>query len=80
MPRLDVLTVSRFNLDFYAQQTWVEFPDVTSWVAMVGGSPASIAIAATRLGPHSALLSAVGNDLVGDGVLTALGRQQVSTG
>lgn len=79
MPDLDLLTVGRVNLDLYAQQVGVQFVDVTGWDAMVGGSPTNTALAAARLGVRAGLLSAVGDDLVGEWVLRALGDAGVDT-
>jgi 5-dehydro-2-deoxygluconokinase len=79
VPDLDLLTVGRVNLDLYAQQVGVQFVDVTGWDAMVGGSPTNTALAAARLGVRSGLLSAVGDDLVGEWVLRALRDAGVET-
>ena len=79
MPNLDLIAVGRVNLDLYAQQTGVEFSQVRGWDASVGGSPTNVAIAASRLGLHAAILTAVGTDPVGDWVLEYLRREQVDT-
>jgi 5-dehydro-2-deoxygluconokinase len=79
VPDLDLLTIGRVNFDLYAQQAGVEFTEVTSWDSMVGGSPANVAIAAARLGAGAAILTAVGDDLVGDWVLRGLAREGVET-
>jgi 5-dehydro-2-deoxygluconokinase len=79
VPDLDVITVGRVNLDLYAQQVGVEFPNVTGWDAMVGGCPANVVVAAARLSLRAGLFSAVGDDLVGEWVLRALERERVST-
>lgn len=79
MSSFDLITVGRVNLDLYALQTGVEFAAVRGWEAMVGGSPTNVAIAASRLGLHSAVFTAVGDDLVGDWVLESLRREQVDT-
>jgi 5-dehydro-2-deoxygluconokinase len=76
---LDLLTVGRVNIDLYSQQVGVQFVDVTGWDAMVGGSPTNTALAAARLGIHAGLLSAVGDDHVGDWVLSALSDAGVET-
>jgi 5-dehydro-2-deoxygluconokinase len=76
---VELLTIGRVNFDLYAQEPGVEFVDVNGWDAMVGGSPTNVAIAASRLGIRSALISAVGDDPVGDWVLAALDRDGVDT-
>ena len=75
----ELLTVGRVNLDLYAQETGVEFPDARGFDAMIGGSPSNIAIAAARLGVQAAAFTAVGDDLVGDWVLRAFERESVDT-
>jgi 5-dehydro-2-deoxygluconokinase len=77
---VELLTVGRVNLDLYAQQIGVEFPEVAGFDAMVGGSPVNVAIAASRLGISAGVFTAVGVDPVGDWVLRALHREHVSTG
>lgn len=79
MPELKLLTLGRVNLDLFGQQTGAEFADVAGWDAMVGGSPANVAFAAARLGVRAGILTAVGEDLVGDWVLRALERAGVDT-
>ena len=80
MTDVDLLTVGRVNLDLYSQQTGVAFAEARGWDAMVGGSPANVALAAARLGLRVSLLSAVGEDPVGDWVLRGLERGGVDTG
>jgi 5-dehydro-2-deoxygluconokinase len=79
VPDLDLITVGRANLDLYAQQPGVEFGDVRGWDAMVGGSPTNVALAGARLGLRTAVLTAVGGDLVGDWVVESLTREGVDT-
>jgi 5-dehydro-2-deoxygluconokinase len=76
---LELLTVGRVNLDLYAREVGVPFTHVASWDAMVGGSPANVALAASRLGIRAGLFSAVGDDLVGDWVIRALQQEAVNT-
>jgi 5-dehydro-2-deoxygluconokinase len=76
---IELLTVGRVNLDLYAQQTGVPFEEVTSWDAMVGGSPVNVAVAAARLSVASGVFTAVGADPVGDWVLRALKTEGVTT-
>jgi 5-dehydro-2-deoxygluconokinase len=79
VPELDLLTVGRVNLDLYAQQTGVAFAEARGWDAMVGGSPANVALAAARLDLRVGVLTAVGEDPVGDWVLRGLERGGVDT-
>ncbi len=77
--RFDVLAMGRSSIDLYAHQIGVPLPEVTSFDAYVGGCPTNISVGARRLGLKSALLTAVGDDQVGDFVLTFLEREGVET-
>jgi 5-dehydro-2-deoxygluconokinase len=79
MPDLQLLSIGRANLDLYSQQVGVEFADAVGWDAMVGGSPTNVALAAARLSVRAGVLTAVGEDLVGDWVLHALAREGVDS-
>jgi 5-dehydro-2-deoxygluconokinase len=79
VPDVDLLTIGRVNLDLYAQRPGVEFADVTGWDAMVGGSPANVAVAAARLGVRAGMLTGVGTDPVGDWVMRALEQEGIET-
>lgn len=75
--RFDVLTMGRSSIDLYAHQIGVPITSVTSFDAYVGGCPTNIAVGVRRLGLRSALLTAVGDDQVGDFVLSFLTREDV---
>jgi 5-dehydro-2-deoxygluconokinase len=79
MPTFDVLTMGRSCIDLYAHQIGVPITEVTSFDAYVGGCPTNISVGTRRLGLRSALLTAVGDDQVGDFVLGFLGREGVET-
>lgn len=78
-PRYDVVTMGRSSIDLYAHQIGVPMPDVTSFDAYVGGCPTNISVGTRRLGLNSALLTAVGDDQVGDFILAFLGKEGVDT-
>jgi 5-dehydro-2-deoxygluconokinase len=67
-----MLSVGRANLDLYSRDVGAAFEDITSFDAMVGGSPTNIAIGVARLGRSAAVLTAVGDDRTGDFVLRYL--------
>src|SRR5206468_5220162 len=71
--------MGRSSIDLYAHQIGVPMPEVTSFDAYVGGCPTNIAVGVRRLGLRSALLTAVGDDEVGDFVLKFLDREGVET-
>jgi len=75
----DVLTMGRSSIDLYAHQIGVPMTEVTSFDAYVGGCPTNIAVGTRRLGLKSALLTAVGDDEVGDFILNFLSRETIDT-
>ena len=79
MPAFDVLAMGRSSIDLYAHQIGVPITAVTSFDAYVGGCPTNISVGTRRLGLKSALLTAVGDDQVGDFVLGFLEREGVDT-
>jgi 5-dehydro-2-deoxygluconokinase len=68
----DVLNMGRSSIDLYSNDVGSPFVDIQSFAAYVGGSPTNICVGTRRLGLNSALLTAVGNDPVGDFVLNFL--------
>jgi 5-dehydro-2-deoxygluconokinase len=63
----------------YAHQIGVPITAVTSFDAYVGGCPTNVSVGTRRLGLRSALLTAVGDDQVGEFVTAFLNREQVET-
>jgi 5-dehydro-2-deoxygluconokinase len=78
-PRFDLLAMGRSSIDLYANDIGAAFSDITSFAAYVGGSPLNIAVGAQRLGLRTALLTAVGDDKVGEFILAFLRREGVDT-
>ena len=77
MDSYDVLALGRSSIDLYANEIGAPFSEVKSFSAYVGGSPTNIVVGARRLGLRAALLTAVGEDHVGDFVLDFLAREGV---
>jgi 5-dehydro-2-deoxygluconokinase len=75
----DVLTMGRSSIDLYSNDVGVPFVDIKSFAAYVGGCPTNISVGTRRLGLRSALLTAVGEDVVGDFVLHFLEQEGVET-
>ena len=75
----DVLSVGRSSIDLYANDVGVPFVEIESFAAYVGGSPTNIAVGTRRLGLNTALLTAVGEDPVGDFILNFLQEEGVDT-
>jgi 5-dehydro-2-deoxygluconokinase len=75
----DVLAIGRSSIDLYAHEIGRAIADVRSFDAYVGGCPTNVSVGTRRLGLRSALLTAVGDDQVGDFVTSFLEREQVET-
>jgi len=75
----DLITMGRSCIDLYANEVGAPFVDIKSFAAYVGGSPTNIAVGARRLGLRTAVLTAVGDDPVGDFILKFLDAEGVET-
>jgi len=75
----DLITMGRSGIDLYANDVGAPFTEIKSFAAYVGGSPTNIAVGTRRLGLKSALVSAVGQDPVGDFILKFLEDEGVDT-
>ena len=62
---LDVLTMGRCGVDLYPLQTGVGLEDVATFGKYLGGSPTNVAVATSRLGHRTAVLTGVGDDPFG---------------
>jgi len=75
----DLLAMGRSSIDLYAHEIGRPITDVRSFDAYVGGCPTNVAVGTRRLGLRSALLTAVGDDQVGDFVVAFLDREGIET-
>jgi 5-dehydro-2-deoxygluconokinase len=75
----DVLAMGRSSIDLYAHEIGRPMTDVRSFDAYVGGCPTNVSVGTRRLGLRSALLTAVGDDQVGEFVTAFLDRERVET-
>lgn len=73
------LHMGRSCIDLYSNDIGSPFPEINSFAAYVGGSPTNTSIGAQRLGLKTALLTAVGEDPVGDFVVEFLNKEGVET-
>ncbi|MDE0610027.1 MAG: 5-dehydro-2-deoxygluconokinase [Anaerolineaceae bacterium] len=73
------LHMGRSSIDLYSNDVGSPFVNIDSFAAYVGGSPTNISVGATRLGARAALLTAVGEDPVGDFLLNFLRKEGVPT-
>ncbi len=62
---MDLITIGRIGVDVYPLQYGVGLEDVTSFGKFLGGSPTNVAVAATRHGLNSAVITKVGQDSFG---------------
>ena len=75
----DILTMGRSSIDLYANEVGAPFVEIKSFAAYVGGCPTNISVGTRRLGLRSAVLTAVGEDPVGDFILHFLEKEGVET-
>src|SRR5438445_3479770 len=75
----DLITMGRSSIDLYANEVGAPFVAIKSFAAYVGGSPTNIAVGARRLGLRTVVLTAVGEDPVGDFILKFLKDEGVET-
>src|SRR5687768_5681126 len=76
---IDVLCMGRSSIDLYAHEIGVPITSVKSFDAYVGGCPTNVSVGTRRLGLRTALLTAVGEDQVGEFVLHFLDSEGVDT-
>jgi len=69
---IELLTIGRISVDLYAEQVDTPLRDVTTFRKSIGGTATNVAVAAARLGRHSAVCTRVGADTFGDYVRYAL--------
>src|SRR5437773_207184 len=71
--------MGRSSIDLYSNEIGAPFPEIKSFAAYVGGCPTNIVVGTRRLGLMSAVLTALGNDPVGDFLLKFLEEEGVVT-
>ena len=62
----DVLTMGRISVDIYPNDIGVGLADVTSFGKYLGGSPSNVAVAASRHGRRTAVVTRTGDDPFGE--------------
>jgi 5-dehydro-2-deoxygluconokinase len=75
----DLLNMGRSSIDLYSNDIGSPFERIGSFAAYVGGSPLNICVGAHRLGLNTALLTAIGDDPVGDFILHFLHEEGITT-
>jgi 5-dehydro-2-deoxygluconokinase len=74
----DTFHMGRSCMDLYSNDVGVDFVHIKSFAAYVGGSPTNMSVGCRRLGLKSALLTAFGEDPVGDFVVHFLNEEGVN--
>ncbi len=77
--KYDIITFGRVSIDLYSKDLGAAFEDIKDLSAYVGGSSTNIAVSCRRLGLRTALLTAVGNDKVGDFIRRFLENEGIET-
>ncbi len=72
----EIITLGRVGVDLYPEQAG-PFEDVRTFAKSIGGTATNVAIAAARLGRRAAVITAVGDDIPGRYVRSALARHGV---
>lgn len=75
----DILTIGRSSIDLYSNDVGSPFPEIRSFGAFVGGCPTNISVGTRRLGLNSVLLTAIGDDPVGEFLIKFLNKEGVET-
>ena len=78
MSQFDVITIGRVGIDVYPLQVGVGLGGVTSFGKFLGGSATNVAVAATKYGLKSAVITRTGNDPFGKFIHSELLRLGVS--
>jgi 5-dehydro-2-deoxygluconokinase len=73
----DTFHMGRSGMDLYSNDVGADFVHIRSFAAYVGGSPTNMSVGCRRLGLKSALLTAFGEDPVGDFVAHFLTEEGV---
>ncbi len=77
--QFDLITFGRSSIDLYSQNIGADFIDIKGFDAFVGGSPLNIAVGARRLGASATLITALGNDKIGDFIMNFLEKEKINT-
>src|SRR5436853_5523934 len=75
----DVIALGRSSIDLYSNDIGAPFVEIISFAAYVCVCPTNISVGTRRLGLRSALLTAVGEDQVGNFILHFLQHEGVET-
>ncbi len=77
--KYDILAIGRSSIDLYSNDVGSPFTEIQSFGAFVGGCPTNISVGTRRLGLRSSLLTAIGDDPVGEFLLKFLNDEKIDT-
>ena len=77
--KYDIISIGRSSIDLYSNDIGAAFEEITSFGAFVGGSATNIAVSCNRLGLKTILLTALGEDQVGNFIKRFLDDEGVIT-
>ncbi len=77
--KYDTLHMGRSSIDLYSNDVGSPFVQIQSFAAYVGGSPTNVCVGSQRLGLKTAMMTAVGDDPVGDFILNFLNNEGIDT-
>jgi 5-dehydro-2-deoxygluconokinase len=76
---LDLLTIGRISVDLYGEDEGHGLADPQHFQKSVGGSPTNVAIGAARYGHSTDIATGVGNDALGNFIISELKKFKVGT-
>jgi 5-dehydro-2-deoxygluconokinase len=76
---LDLLTIGRISVDLYGEDEGHGLADPQHFQKSVGGSPTNVAIGTARYGHSTAIATGVGNDALGNFIISELKKFKVGT-
>ena len=75
----DIITLGEALIDLPSTQSGVSLADAPGFAKVPAGAPANVAVAASKLGLHTAFLSKVGDDPFGECIIRAFADLGVNT-
>src|SRR5450432_2351806 len=76
---IDIVCLGEMLIDMFPAEIGRPLAAVSAFYPVPGGAPANVAIAAARLGAHSAFIGKVGDDAFGHFLAETLAQQGVET-
>jgi fructokinase len=76
---MDIVCLGELLIDMFPAETGKHLAEVSAFLPKPGGAPANVAVAAARLGKHSAFIGKVGDDAFGHFLIETLRDQGVET-